>query len=1006
EEALTEFALMAKSSSSFENEVFDNSLYSKSCKKNTDSLNTKIIELSEKLSDCKTNLYHYKLGLSQVEARLVEFKKKEIKFYEKIRGLEFNVESKNNRIERLTRELEELKKEKEGLDSKLTVLFPPPAQVYSPPKKDMSWTGLPEFANDTISDYSRPSPSIESNSNDLQSSNSSVSENGESSSSILSKHVITFVKVADSPTVIKTNKDETVKKYSIKYAEMYKKTSKSFNVRVRTQYRVPRVFTVNTKFPTFNKKFPAGNSKLSTADLGNKGKAVKASACWIWRPKLNSTDKECIVLVRDFKLKDDTNVLLKTPRQHNMYSIDLNNIVPHKDLNCLVAKASADENMLWHMRLGHLNFKTMNKLVRHNLVKGLPSKCFEINHTYVACLKGKQHKASCKTKLVNSMSKPLHTFDMDLFGPTSVSSLNHKWYCLVVTNDFSRFTWIFFLKTKDETSGILRNFITEIETLKDLKVKIIRCDNVGELRNKEMNGFCSRKGIKREFSNARIPQQNRVAEGRNRTLIEAARTMYRVKCGRWGNSELWDWREIQLRRLCLGERYTSHHLDHFTSGSSSSHSSLDHSSSEHSSSGHSLIEHTLPDTTDADLATPPRFVHPPLTRTPQCREAYRCWWSAPLSIMYPPMTSEDSSSESSAGPSRKRCRSSAATMISFVHATRALVPSCVNLLPPRKRFRDSISPEDSVKEGIDTDVLEDIEADASFVEVAVDRDVEDRIDVGIGIEVDVRINVEDEVEDEVESSDRGNMKVGLDVVFGIDILTNMTITRSGMIPGVIEELVSRRVEEADKGNGGNGNYENGNGGKENGNGENGNPNENNRDDRPDELTMMCTKMVPVEEDRVKKFIRDLPDNIQGNVIVAKPMRLYDVVRIANNLMDPKLKGYAMKNAENKRRFDVYNSKVETAVVLNRTREVHKTDEEARVRNFSARFRMELAYVRSAKDETYVQVLESVLVGPINVGNYHFVFQNDECFVNQHSFRLLLMPYESVVGDIESHNRNH
>nr|GFB01749.1 hypothetical protein [Tanacetum cinerariifolium] len=111
---------------------------------------------------------------------------------------------------------------------------------------------------------------------------------------------------------------------------------------------------------------------------------------------------------------------------------------------------------------------------------------------------------------------------MDLFGPTSVSSISHKWYCFVVTDDFSRFTWTFFLKTKDETSGIIRKFITEIENLKDLKVKITRCDNGGEFTNKEMNDFCSQKGIKREFSNARTPQQNGVAKRRNRTLIEAA----------------------------------------------------------------------------------------------------------------------------------------------------------------------------------------------------------------------------------------------------------------------------------------------------------------------------------------------------------------------------------------------------------------------------------------------------------------------------------------------------
>nr|GEX14629.1 hypothetical protein [Tanacetum cinerariifolium] len=180
---------------------------------------------------------------NEVEARLVEFKTQEIKFCEKIRGLEFDVEVINNKIENLMNELEQVKKKKEGLDSKLTGfasaskdldtllgshktnknkeglgysdVLPPPAQVYSPPKKDISWTGLLEFADDNITDYSRPSPSIESNTSDLQNSNSSVSEHGESSSSIMSKPMIKFVKAADSPTVIKTNKVETAMKSSV-----------------------------------------------------------------------------------------------------------------------------------------------------------------------------------------------------------------------------------------------------------------------------------------------------------------------------------------------------------------------------------------------------------------------------------------------------------------------------------------------------------------------------------------------------------------------------------------------------------------------------------------------------------------------------------------------------------------------------------------------------------------------------------------------------------------------
>ncbi|GJZ28329.1 retrovirus-related pol polyprotein from transposon TNT 1-94 [Tanacetum coccineum] len=201
-------------------------------------------------------------------------------------------------------------------------------------------------------------------------------------------------------------------------------------------------------------------------------------------------DTECIVLSPNFKLIDESQVLLRVPRKNNMYSVDLKNIVPKRGLTCLFAKATSDESKLWHRRLGHLNFKTMNKLVKGNLVRGLPSKLFKNDQTCVACQKGKQHRASCKSKTENSISLPLHLLHMDLFGPTFVKSLMKKMYCLVVTNDYSRFTWVFFLATKDETSGILKSFITGIENIVDHKVKTIR-----------------------------------FAERRNRTLIEAARTM-------------------------------------------------------------------------------------------------------------------------------------------------------------------------------------------------------------------------------------------------------------------------------------------------------------------------------------------------------------------------------------------------------------------------------------------------------------------------------------------------
>nr|GEW72977.1 hypothetical protein [Tanacetum cinerariifolium] len=237
------------------------------------------------------------------------------------------------------------------------------------------------------------------------------------------------------------------------------------------------------------------------------------------------TDTECIVLSSDFKLIDENKILLRVFRQNNMYNINLKNIVPTGGLTCLFAKATEDESKLWHKRLGHLNFKTINKLVKENLVRGLASKIFKNDQSCVACQKGKQYRASCKTKVENSISTPLHLLHMDLFRPTFVKSLHKKMYYLVVTDDYSRFTWVFFLGTKDETSSTLKSFITMVENLMNLRVKVIRCDNGTKFKNREMNQFYEVKGIMRQYSVARTPQQNGVTEMRNKTLIEAARTM-------------------------------------------------------------------------------------------------------------------------------------------------------------------------------------------------------------------------------------------------------------------------------------------------------------------------------------------------------------------------------------------------------------------------------------------------------------------------------------------------
>nr|GEX44389.1 putative ribonuclease H-like domain-containing protein [Tanacetum cinerariifolium] len=165
------------------------------------------------------------------------------------------------------------------------------------------------------------------------------------------------------------------------------------------------------------------------------------------------------------------------------------------------------------------------KIKTGNLVRGLPTKVFKNDNSCVACKKGKQHRASCKSKPVSSVDEPLFRLHMDLFGLTFVKSLSRRSYCLVITDDYSRFTWVFFLATKVETSPILKTFITGLENQFSLKVKVILSDNGTEFKNFDLNQFCGFKGIKREFSVPRTPQQNGIAERKNRTLIEAAKTM-------------------------------------------------------------------------------------------------------------------------------------------------------------------------------------------------------------------------------------------------------------------------------------------------------------------------------------------------------------------------------------------------------------------------------------------------------------------------------------------------
>nr|GEW28016.1 ribonuclease H-like domain-containing protein [Tanacetum cinerariifolium] len=150
------------------------------------------------------------------------------------------------------------------------------------------------------------------------------------------------------------------------------------------------------------------------------------------KKKVLFTDTDCLVLSLNFKLTDENQVLLKIPKQHNMYSFNLKNIDPSRDLACLFVKTSIDKSNKWHRRLGHVNFKNLNKQVKENLVRGLPSKIFENDHTCVACQKGKQHKASCKAKRgISDQASKQGTYEL-LIGRKPIISYLRPFGCHVI----------------------------------------------------------------------------------------------------------------------------------------------------------------------------------------------------------------------------------------------------------------------------------------------------------------------------------------------------------------------------------------------------------------------------------------------------------------------------------------------------------------------------------------------------------------------------------------------
>ncbi|GJV89193.1 retrovirus-related pol polyprotein from transposon TNT 1-94 [Tanacetum coccineum] len=162
---------------------------------------------------------------------------------------------------------------------------------------------------------------------------------------------------------------------------------------------------------------------------------------------------------------------------------------------------------LWHRKLSHLNFGTINDLTRLDLVDGLPKFKYGKEHLCSACERGKRKKASHPLKLVPSDHSKLELLRMELCGPMRVASINGKKYILVIVDDYSRYTWVFFLHSKDETLEIIKKFIAQAQLSYKAKVCKIRTDNGTEFKNATLKAHYEKLGIMQQFSTARTPQQ-------------------------------------------------------------------------------------------------------------------------------------------------------------------------------------------------------------------------------------------------------------------------------------------------------------------------------------------------------------------------------------------------------------------------------------------------------------------------------------------------------------------
>nr|GEX94217.1 ribonuclease H-like domain-containing protein [Tanacetum cinerariifolium] len=462
EEEQTNYALTAftsSSSSSSDNEVPS---CSKACTKAYATLQSHYDKLTNDFKKSQFDVISYKTGLEYVEARLLVYQQNEFVFEEDIKLLKLEVQLRDNALVVLRQNLKKAEQERDYLKLKLENLHasliydryhsgdgyhavhPPYTGTFMPPKPNLVFHDAPNV-NETVhtafnvtlsptkpdkdlSHAHRPSapiikdwePCPKGNHQQYAIMTSPPRRTINRSPSPKPSSFPPKVTAAKAPMVnaVKGNlgnphhalKDKRVidsgcsrhMTGNMSYIPDFKELNDGYVA-----------FGGNPKGGKFSGKGKIMIEKLDFNDIyfvkELKFNLFSVSQMCDKKNSVLFTDTGYLVLSLEFKPPDENQVLLRVPRENNMYNVDLKNIIPSGDLTCLFAKATLDESNFWHRRLGHINFKTMNKLIKGNLVRGLPTNFFENNHTCVACKKGKQHRASCKTKPVSSVSQPLQS---------------------------------------------------------------------------------------------------------------------------------------------------------------------------------------------------------------------------------------------------------------------------------------------------------------------------------------------------------------------------------------------------------------------------------------------------------------------------------------------------------------------------------------------------------------------------------------------------------------------